>query len=420
MILPRRGPAFALLLALAGATSAAAQKVPDARGLGIPLTGTPGRFDAITDVAGVEVGHTTLIRGDGRLVVGQGPVRTGVTAILPRGREAGDSAFAAWFTLNGNGEMTGTTWLEESGILESPILITNTHSVGVVRDAVIDWMRRRDPTFLWALPVVAETYDGSLNDINGFHVKPEHVFGALDGAHGGAVEQGAVGGGTGMVCMGFKGGIGSASRVLPPEEGGYTVGVLVQCNQGARRDLRIAGLPAGELIDAPPMCYADPSVPAQERVRGAPFCPGVGGDGAAGLVEPSPEESGSIIIVLATDAPLLPTQVKRLVKRTALGLARVGGMGYNGSGDIFIGFSTANRRAAAERGEVVSLEMLPNDELNALIPATVHATEEAILNAMLAATTMTGINGFTVPALPHEPVRELMRRAAPLLRGPGS
>jgi L-aminopeptidase/D-esterase-like protein len=415
-------------LALALAMPVAAQKIPDARALGVPLTGATGRFNAITDVAGVEVGHTTLIRGEGRLVVGEGPVRTGVTAILPRGREAGDSTFAAWFSLNGNGEMTGTTWIEESGILESPILITNTHSVGVVRDAVIDWMKRRDPTFLWALPVVAETYDGALNDINGFHVRPEHAFAALDGARSGPVTQGAVGGGTGMSCHGFKGGIGSASRVLPPEAGGYTVGVLVQCNQGARRDLRIGGVPVGEMMPEPVRCYADRSVPAEARWRGVPFCdePGSGAEvdenahGAEdGQAEPPPEGAGSIIIVLATDAPLLPTQLKRLVTRTALGLARIGGMGYNGSGDIFLAFSTANRRAAAERAAPVPLEMLPNDALNPFIAATVHATEEAILNSMLAAESMTGANGYTVPALPHEALREIMTRVTPTFRNPG-
>jgi len=402
------------------APAAAAQDVPDARRLGVPLTGTPGRFNAITDVAGVEVGHATLVRGDGVLRVGEGPVRTGVTAILPRGRLAGDSAFAAWFSLNGNGEMTGTTWIEEGGILESPILITNTHSVGVVRDAAIAWMRRRDPSFLWALPVVAETYDGSLNDINGFHVKPEDVVAALDGARGGPVEQGAVGGGTGMICHGFKGGIGSASRVLPAEGGGYTVGVLVQCNQGRRADLRVAGVPVGELIEGYPPCYMDPSVPAELRWRGVPACPPAPAreempDGAA---VPTPEGMGSIIIVLATDAPLLPTQVKRLVTRTALGLARIGGMGYNGSGDIFVGFTTANREAAARRSGVSGLEMLSNDEINGLISATVHATEEAILNAMLAARTLTGINGYTVPALPEERLQEIMERASPAWRSP--
>lgn len=409
-------------LALALATGATAQGVPDARALGVPLTGTPGRFNAITDVAGVEVGHATLIQGDGPLVVGQGPVRTGVTAILPRGRMAGDSAFAAWFSLNGNGEMTGTTWIEEGGVLESPILITNTHSVGVVRDAVIAWMRQRDPTFLWALPVVAETYDGGLNDINGFHVKPEHAFAALDGARSGPVEQGAVGGGTGMVCHRFKGGIGSASRVLSAEEGGYTVGVLVQCNQGLRADLRVAGVPVGPLLPPMPHCYMDASVPAELRARGVPMCPDppVREEVPDGLADMAPEGAGSIIIVLATNAPLLPTQIERLVTRTALGLARIGGMGYNGSGDIFVGFSTANRQAAAERSRVVALEMVPNDGINPLIAASVHATEEAILNAMLAARTMTGINGYTVPALPHDALRRIMERAAPSWRPPPS
>jgi L-aminopeptidase/D-esterase-like protein len=406
------------MLALALSSSAAAgQGTPDARALGVGLEGTPGQFNAITDVTGVEVGHTTLVRGVGPLVVGQGPVRTGVTAILPRGRAAGDSAFAAWFSLNGNGEMTGTTWIDEGGLLESPILITNTHSVGVARDAVVDWMKRRDPTFLWALPVVAETYDGSLNDINGFHVRPEHVFEALDGARSGPVQQGAVGGGTGMICHRFKGGIGSASRVLPADAGGYTVGILVQCNQGARRDLRIRGMPVGELLAEPAICYADHSIPAEVRSRGVPFCAGATGEGpsALGAAEPTPDGAGSIIIVLATDAPLLPTQIERLVKRTALGLARIGGMGYNGSGDIFVGFSTANREAAAERGRVVGLEMLPNDRINPLIVASVQATEEAILNAMLAAETLTGINGYRVPALPHERLREIMTRGD----GPG-
>ena len=428
-----------------GPLAASAQRVPDARALGVPLTGTPGPNNAITDVVGVEVGHTTIVEGEGRLVVGEGPVRTGVTAILPRGRSAGDSVFAAWFSLNGNGEMTGTTWIEHSGIMVSPILITNTHSVGVVRDAVIEWKRRRDPSFLWALPVVAETYDGDLNDINGFHVTAEHAFEALDSASGGPVEQGAVGGGTGMICHWFKGGIGSASRRV----GDYTVGVLVQCNQGARRDLRIAGLPVGEMIPEPTLCYADRSIPDDERWEGIPWCDETGGGdepggdaleagggdpyaaGIAGETDgaghseagaprgPRPDGLGSIIIVLATDAPLLPNQIKRLVTRTALGLARIGGMGYNGSGDIFIGFSTANRAAAATTDDVVGLEMLPNDRINPLISASVHATEEAILNAMLAAETMVGANGFTAPALPHDRLRQIMERYARLTDGGG-
>lgn len=399
---------------------AAGQNVPDARALGVRLTGEPGPNNAITDVEGVEVGHTTIIEGEGRLIVGEGPVRTGVTAILPRGREAGDSVFAAWFSLNGNGEMTGTTWIEHSGILEGPIMITNTHSVGIVRDAVIAWQRDRDPSFLWALPVVAETYDGSLNDINGFHVTAEHTFEALEGARGGPVEQGAIGGGTGMRCHGFKGGIGSASRVAGP----YTIGILVQCNQGAREDLRIAGAPVGEMMPEPSACYADRSIPADARRSGVPWCSSAGdpeletaSTHAGGLLDPIPDGSGSIIIVLATDAPLLPNQIKRLVTRTTMGLARIGGMGYNGSGDIFIGFSTANRGAAAQRAESVRLEMLPNDQINGLISASVHATEEAILNAMLAAETLTGINGYTVPALPQDRLREVMSRVTAAREG---
>ncbi|MCH2466791.1 MAG: P1 family peptidase [Gemmatimonadetes bacterium] len=389
---------------LVGALKVSAQKVPNARALGIPLQGEPGLNNAITDVVGVEVGHTTIIEGQGPLIVGEGPIRTGVTAILPRGRESGDSTFAAWFSLNGNGEMTGTTWIEHSGLLEGPILITNTHSVGVVRDAVIAWQRDRDPSFLWALPVVAETYDGSLNDINGFHVTAEHAFAALDGARSGPVEQGAVGGGTGMRCHGFKGGIGSSSRRV----GDYTVGILVQCNQGSRSDLRVAGIPVGEMLPEPSACYADRLIPAELRRSGVRWCDD--GEDAAGKMEPIPEGAGSIIIVLATDAPLLPTQIKRLVTRTTMGLARIGGMGYNGSGDIFIGFTTANRSAAAERSRAVGLEMLPNDMLNPFISASVHATEEAILNAMLAAETLTGINGYTVPALPHDRLAEIVQR----------
>lgn len=389
---------------LVGALKVSAQKVPNARALGIPLQGEPGLNNAITDVVGVEVGHTTIIEGQGPLIVGEGPIRTGVTAILPRGRESGDSTFAAWFSLNGNGEMTGTTWIEHSGLLEGPILITNTHSVGVVRDAVIAWQRDRDPSFLWALPVVAETYDGSLNDINGFHVTAEHAFAALDGARSGPVEQGAVGGGTGMRCHGFKGGIGSSSRRV----GDYTVGILVQCNQGSRSDLRVAGIPVGEMLPEPSACYADRLIPAELRRSGVRWCDD--GEDAAGKMESIPEGAGSIIIVLATDAPLLPTQIKRLVTRTTMGLARIGGMGYNGSGDIFIGFTTANRSAAAERSRAVGLEMLPNDMLNPFISASVHATEEAILNAMLAAETLTGINGYTVPALPHDRLAEIVQR----------
>jgi L-aminopeptidase/D-esterase-like protein len=332
-------------------------------------------------VAGVEVGLTTLVSGEGKLAVGRGPVRTGVTAVLPRGKGSTDQVFAAWFTLNGNGEMTGTTWVEESGLLEGPVMITNTHSVGVVRDAVISWqMRRQGKTFQpWSLPVVAETWDGFLNDINGFHVKPEHVFQALDGARTGAVPEGNVGGGTGMVAHQFKGGTGTASRRLDAGAGEYTVGVLVQANYGGRGQLTIAGVPVGkEIADLMPK-------------------------------EAPPPDTGSIIVVVATDAPLLPHQLARVVKRAALGIAKNGGIGGNSSGDIFIAFSTANP-GAGKGGGLVNLQMLPNERINPLFAATVQATEEAIINAMVAAETMTGVNGNIVYAIPHDPLKEVMRK----------
>ena len=370
-----------LLVLLALPVMARPQAKPRARDLGIPFEGAPGRLNAITDVAGVEVGHTTLISGEGKLVAGKGPVRTGVTAVLPRGKDSTDQVFAGWFTLNGNGEMTGTTWVEESGFLEGPVMITNTHSVGVVRDAVIAWqMRRQGKTFQpWSLPVVAETWDGFLNDINGFHVKPEHVLQALEGARSGAVAEGNVGGGTGMVAHQFKGGAGTASRKLDAGSGGYTVGVLVQANYGARSGLTIAGVPVGkEIADLMPK-------------------------------EGAPPDTGSIIVVVATDAPLLPHQLKRLARRAALGIARNGGIGGNSSGDIFIAFSTANPGAGKNAGPV-SLQMLPNDRINPLFAATVQATEEAIINAMVAAETMTGVNGNTVYAVPHDRLREALRK----------
>ena len=360
--------------------SSIAQSKPRARDLGIPFEGTPGPLNAITDVKGVEVGQTTIISGEGRLVVGTGPVRTGVTAILPRGKMSDDPVFAGWSTLNGNGEMTGTTWVEESGFLEGPIMITNTHSVGVVRDAVIAWqMKHHDKTVQpWSLPVVAETWDGFLNDINGFHVKPEHVSQALDDARSGPVAEGNVGGGTGMVVHGFKGGIGTSSRALDKKAGQYTVGVLVQANYGGRSQLMIAGVPVGkEMTDLMP-----------ER--------GDVGD-------------GSIIVVIATDAPLLPHQLKRIAKRAALGVARNGGIGTNGSGDIFIAFSTANAGASRDSG-VAAVQLLPNDRINPFFAATVQATEESIVNAMIAAQTMTGINGNTVYAIPHERLKELLKK----------
>jgi len=360
---------------------APAQPKPRARDLGVPFDGTPGPLNAITDVKGVEVGHTTLISGEaGPVKVGVGPVRTGVTAVLPRGKDSNDAVFAGWFTLNGNGEMTGTTWVEESGFLDGPVMITNTHSVGVVRDAVIAWkVKRRVPDaedYWWSLPVVAETYDGWLNDVNGFHVRPEDAFHALDTAHGGAVEEGNVGGGTGMVCNEFKGGIGTSSRVLDPKDGGYTVGVLVQCNYGRRPELRIAGVPVGKEI---------PDHPAYES------------------------DTGSIIVVVATDAPLIPTQLKRVAKRVSLGLGRDGSYSGDGSGDIFIAFSTANPGAISPKG-LHQLTMLPNDSLDPIFLATVRATEEAVVNAMVAAETMSGADNHTVIALPHDRLREVLKK----------
>ncbi|MFI5097288.1 MAG: P1 family peptidase [Candidatus Acidiferrales bacterium] len=360
---------------------------PRARDLGVPFDGTPGPFNAITDVPGVTVGHTTLISGEGKLEVGKGPVRTGVTAILPRGKDSFDGAvFAGWWTLNGNGEMTGTTWVEESGFLVGPVMITNTHSVGVVRDAVIQWIvahRKMGPDDdWWSLPVVAETWDGWLNDINGFHVKPEHAFHAIESAHGGLVEEGAVGGGTGMICNGFKGGIGTSSRKLPAKDGGYTVGVLVQCNYGSRQNFRVAGIPVGrEIASEDPYAFVPSDI----------------------------AERGSIIVVVATDAPLLPMQLKRLAHRVTLGLGRDGSISGNGSGDIFLAFSTANPGAAAE-DHLVDLKMLPNDMLDPVFAATVQATEEAIINAMIAAESMTGRDNHHVTALPHDQLRAVLKK----------
>ena len=380
----------ALLVLLLVSVSSHAQERPRARDLGVPFDGAPGPFNAITDVKGVEVGYTTLVSGDGKLVAGRGPVRTGVTAVLPQGKNFRGRLFAAWHTLNGNGEMTGTTWLEESGNLGTPILITNTHSVGVVRDAVIEWNARRGAgegySGDFSLPVVAETWDGFLNDINGFHVRKEHVFQALDGARPGKVAEGNVGGGTGMVAHGFKGGTGTSSRVLTAEDGGYTVGVLVQANYGRRDLLRIAGVQVGkEIADLRP-----------EKGR-------------------ADEGQGSIIVVVATDAPLLPHQLRRIIKRVSLALGVMGGRGEDSSGDIFIAFSTANPEASKTEG-TAQLTMLPNERINPLFRATVEATEEAIVNAMVAAETMKGIGGNTVHALPHERLREVLRKYNRLAR----
>jgi D-aminopeptidase len=372
--------AITLLLALVGSvTNAGAQTVQRARDLGVPFEGTPGPLNSITDIKGVEVGYRTLISGEGKLQVGVGPVRTGVTAIFPRGKSAVDPVFAGWFTENGNGEMTGTTWVEESGFLYGPVMITNTHSVGVVRDTVIDWqVKHGTPIPLedwWSLPVVAETWDGELNDINGFHVKPDDAVAAMQDAHAGSIAEGNVGGGTGMICFEFKGGTGTSSRKLPESIGGYTVGVLVQCNFGVRHLLRIAGAPVG---------YEIP-------------------------LDTHRNDTGSIIVIVATDAPLLPHQLKRIARRVTLGLGRFGSISGNGSGDIFIAFSTANAGAGLAQ-KSANVQTLANGQMDSLFEATVQATEEAVVNAMIAAKTMTGINDHTVEALPHDRLLEVLKK----------
>ncbi len=365
---------------------ATGQQDPRARGLGIPFAGTPGPYNAITDVTGVTVGHTTLISGDGELDVGSGPVRTGVTVIHPRGKTY-DPVFSGWYALNGNGEMTGTTWVEESGFLEGPVVITNTHSVGVARDATIEWQYANklfdplpdEPDVFWSLPVVAETYDGDLNDINGFHVTKKHVIDALESARSGPVDEGNVGGGTGMICHQFKGGIGTASRRVQIADREYTVGILVQANYGSRSTFTIAGVPLGEeFSDLMP------------------------------VFRPTDRSTGSIIVVVATDAPLLAHQLKRLARRVPIGISKLGGYASNGSGDIFIAFSTANSGAAGREG-MMKIEMLPNDAMSPLFLATAQATEEAIVNALVAAKTMVGINGNTVYALPHDRLIDVLR-----------
>ena len=372
------------LVLIAMSASAAIAAEPRARDLGVPFDGKPGPLNAITDVAGVTVGHTTLIEDlpDGK------KVRTGVTAILPRGRDSATTpAFGAWVPLNGNGEMTGTTWLEESGQLEGPVMITNTHSVGVVRDAVIAWRVKLGAAdqsgYWWSLPVVAETYDGYLNDINGFHVKPEHALRALDEAKGGPVAEGNVGGGTGMICHEFKGGIGTASRVVEAAGAERRVGVLVQANYGLRDSLRIAGVPVGQHLRKH-RAYTEP--------------------------EDAPKaETGSIIIVVATDAPLLPHQLKRLTRRAGLALGRMGSNSGNGSGDIFVAFSTANVEAL--KGKPLSqAEFVGNDAIDPLFAATVQATEEAIVNALVAAKEMHGQDGRYALALPHDELVEVLKR----------
>ena len=358
-----------------------------ARDLGVPFDGTPGPLNAITDVAGVEVGYTTILRGEGKLVVGKGPVRTGVTAIIPRGHDSlNDPVYAGMFSLNGNGEMTGTHWIEESGFLEGPVVITNTHSVGVARDAVIAWRIKHGAAdasgYWWSLPLVAETWDGWLNDTNGFHVKPEDVFHALDSAHGGAIEEGSVGGGTGMICYEFKGGNGTASRKIDIKVGkdkpaqSYAVGVFVQANFGRRALLMIAGVPVGKEI--PGSVYK--------------------------------EDTGSCIAVVATDAPLLPNQLKRLARRVSIGLARTGTISGNGSGDLFIAFSTANRNSWAPDQVTHSVQTVPNDLMDPIFTGVVEATEEAVVNALVDNQTMTGAGNHRVEALPHDRLYEILKK----------
>ena len=358
---------------------ASQDRKPRARDLGVIFEGAPGPLNAITDVKGVEVGHSTIIRGEGKQAV-----RTGVTAVLPRGKDSTDLVFGGWFSLNGNGEMTGTTWLDEGGFVEGPVMITNTSSVGVVRDAVITWqLRKSGLNQPWSLPVVAETYDGYLNDIGGMHVKPEHAWEAIEKAQTGPVVEGNVGGGTGMICHEFKGGIGTASRKLSERQGGYTVGVLVQCNYGSRRLLRVSGAPVGQEI--PEGAFRSGNDPERNG------------------------DVGSIIIVVATDAPLIPYQLKRIARRAAIGLARNGSIASNGSGDIFIAFSTANPGVATAKGPF-KVDVLPNENMTALFEATVMATEEAVINALVAAETITGYDGHTVIAMPHAKLKDVLKK----------
>ena len=387
------------LLWLLSSTQLFATQRDRARDLGIPFTGETGPLNGITDVRGVEVGHKTLISGHGPLVRGVGPIRTGVTVIHPRGKASTEGVYGGWFTLNASGEMTGTTWLQERGLIDGPIGITNTHSVGIVRDAFVGWMVDQKWPALWHAPVVAETYDGALNDINGQHVQRSHVYSALDAATTEPVTEGAVGGGTGMVCNGFKGGIGTASRVVSVAEKSFVVGVLVQCNYNWGGDsLRLGDrwvfddLPVGE------HCYTDPDIAPQNPWF--PYCSG------AELKKDSPTRDGSIIVVVATDAPILPHQLHRLAKRPSLALGRLGAISNPGSGDIFVAFSTGNGGAVNE-DTFNTVEQFPNNALNALFRGAVEATEEAIVNAMVAATTMTGADGLRVQELPHDKVRVL-------------
>jgi len=420
---PRAAIAITCLSLLVLSSGAAAQDSPAprspeprARDLGVPFDGTPGRFNAITDVAGVEVGFKTLISGEGRLVIGKGPVRTGVTAIFPRGKAGTKSVFAGYFAGNGNGDMTGTHWIEESGLLETPILITNTGSVGVVRDAAVAWMVRHGHYGKFWYPVAAETADWPLNDIRGQHVTTQDAWDALDSAASGPLLEGNVGGGTGMVCNGFKGGTGTSSRVLEAKDGGYAVGVLVQCNYGRRELLRVAGIPVAREMTVQPRCVEkmlDP--PARDWDDSiAPVC---SAKLAAATDDIQQSDHGSIIVIVATDAPLTPDQLKRLARRVSVGLGRVGAIESDGSGDIFLAFSTAN--AGADEGNSAeppfttpnaSVERLQSWKLNPLLAAVVQATDESVINALVAAKTMTGADYWVISALPHDQLQEILRK----------
>jgi L-aminopeptidase/D-esterase-like protein len=405
---------------MCGFAFAACAQEPRARDLGIPFDGTPGPLNAITDVAGVEVGYKTLIAGEGRLVVGKGPVRTGVTAILPRGQSGTQSAFAAFFAGNGNGDMTGTHWIEESGLLETPILITNTGSVGVVRDAGVAWMvQRKHPGDFW-YPVTAETADVPLNDIKGQHVTTQDALDALNAATSGRLREGNVGGGTGMICNGFKGGTGTASRRLGAEAGGYTVGVLVQCNYGGSQQLRVAGIPVAREMHLQRPCVAkllDPPVLDYSGTLVRVCDPKVATT-ADGVRAP---EEGSIIVVVATDAPLTPDQLKRLARRVSVGLGRVGAIEGDESGDIFIAFSTANAGADEGNSNVsfqqpnATIQRMQSWKMDAMFTAVVQATEESVINTLIAAKTMVGANYWTIPALPHDQLQEVLRKHGLLL-----
>ena len=370
-------------------SSIAFSQKPRARDIGVQFEGTPGRFNAITDVKGVEVGHSTIIIGSGKNEIGKGPVRTGVTAIFPRGKKF-NPVYANWYSLNGNGEMTGTTWVTESGFLETPIMITNTNSVGVVRDAVLKWFVDTnwygDDQWWYTYPVVGETYDGFLNDIYGFHVQEKHVYEAIENAKSGPVAEGNIGGGTGMLTLGFKGGIGTSSRKVKINNKTYTLGAIVQSNFGSKRNLTISGVPIGkELKDTLNLVFNAP--PANKRQEG----------------------DGSIIVIVATDAPLFPHQLKRISHRIPLGIGAVGGRGSNGSGDIFLAFSTANPKAF-NRKNSGTVKTFPNDKISPLFEATVQVVEESIVNAMIAAETMEGINNNKAYALPHGKLMEILKK----------